>query len=82
MPNYQYECQSCRRQYVYFQGMSEDPLRSCPDCGGPLVRLLSGGGGVIYKGSGFYVNDYKKDKGASAACAGSCSGCPAAEKAS
>ncbi len=47
-------------QLSKYQNMSEDPLRTCPACGGELVRLLSGGGGVIYKGEGFYVNDYKK----------------------
>ena len=60
MPNYEYKCKSCSQQLTKYQNMSDEPLKVCPNCGGELVRLLSGGGGVIYKGEGFYVNDYKK----------------------
>lgn len=60
MPNYEYKCNDCEQHLTKFQNISEDPLTICPVCGGTLVRLLTGGGGVIYKGEGFYVNDYKK----------------------
>lgn len=60
MPNYEYECKTCGKHLTKHQNMSDAPLTLCPHCGGDLVRLLSGGGGVIYKGEGFYVNDYKK----------------------
>ncbi|MDZ7821352.1 MAG: FmdB family zinc ribbon protein [Candidatus Marinimicrobia bacterium] len=60
MPNYQYRCKACGREFLRFQSISDEPLTVCPECGGELLRLLSGGGGVIYKGAGFYVNDYKK----------------------
>jgi len=60
MPNYEYECKDCGKHLTKFQNMSDDPLTVCPLCGGTLIRLLTGGGGVIYKGEGFYVNDYKK----------------------
>jgi len=46
--------------------MSEDPLKKCPSCGRPsLKRLVGGGIGIIFKGSGFYVNDSKNGKGSS-----------------
>ncbi len=62
MPNYEYKCKNCNKQITHFQNISDDSLTICPFCGGELVRLLSGGGGVIYKGSGFYVNDYNTEK--------------------
>ena len=60
MPTYVYRCKQCGKESKHFQSITDEPLRLCPDCGGELLRLLSGGGGVIYKGAGFYVNDYKK----------------------
>jgi putative FmdB family regulatory protein len=60
MPNYEYKCKACKKHLTIYQNMSDEPLKVCPNCGSELVRLLSGGGGVIYKGEGFYVNDYKK----------------------
>ncbi|MCF7833513.1 MAG: zinc ribbon domain-containing protein [Candidatus Marinimicrobia bacterium] len=60
MLNYEYKCKNCGEHLTRYQNMTDEPLSICPSCGGKLVRLLSGGGGVIYKGTGFYVNDYKK----------------------
>lgn len=60
MPNYAYRCKKCGRESTHFQSITEEPLKVCPYCGGEMIRLLSGGAGVIYKGEGFYVNDYKK----------------------
>jgi putative FmdB family regulatory protein len=60
MPNYEYQCRDCGKNLTRFQSINDKPLSECPHCGGRLVRLLTGGGGVIYKGEGFYVNDYKK----------------------
>ena len=61
MPTYDYECRSCGYRFETFQSMSDDPLSTCPDCGKEqLRRLISGGTGIIFKGSGFYVNDSKK----------------------
>lgn len=61
MPTYDYECAACGHQQEIFQSMSEDPLTLCPECGKEsLKRLVGGGLGVIFKGSGFYVNDSKK----------------------
>ncbi len=64
MPNYEYKCKQCGKHLMRYQNMTDKPLEICPDCSGELVRLLSGGGGVIYKGEGFYVNDYKKKESA------------------
>jgi putative FmdB family regulatory protein len=60
MPTYQYRCPSCGHEFEEFQTMSEDPIEICPSCGKATQRLISGGAGLIFKGSGFYINDYKK----------------------
>ncbi|MDR2477221.1 MAG: zinc ribbon domain-containing protein [Treponema sp.] len=65
MPTYEYECKSCGHTFEAFQSMSDDPLKNCPECGEDIRRLIHGGTGVIFKGSGFYVTD--KSKGASTA---------------
>jgi putative FmdB family regulatory protein len=57
MPTYEYECKSCGHTFEAFQAMSDDPLDSCPKCGKSVRRLIRGGTGVIFKGSGFYVTD-------------------------
>ena len=61
MPTYDYECDSCSHSFEAFQSMSDDALSTCPACGTDSLRRLVGGGlGVIFRGSGFYVNDSKK----------------------
>ena len=61
MPTYDYKCENCGHLFEYFQSMTDEPLKSCPDCGkDELKRLIGGGMGIIFKGSGFYVNDAKK----------------------
>jgi putative FmdB family regulatory protein len=64
MPTYEYECKSCSHGFEVFQAMSDPPLKECPKCGKEVRRLIFGGAGVIFKGSGFYVTD--KGKGGSA----------------
>lgn len=59
MPTYEYKCAECEEMFEVFQKMSDEPLKTCPVCGGKLVRLISGGMGVIFKGNGFYTTDYK-----------------------
>lgn len=59
MPTYEYECKNCDKVFDMFQSMSEKPLKKCPDCGKKVTRLISGGAGVIFKGSGFYATDYR-----------------------
>ncbi|HPD25380.1 MAG TPA: zinc ribbon domain-containing protein [Candidatus Marinimicrobia bacterium] len=59
MPTYEYKCEKCGYEFEQFQKMSAEPLKVCPKCGQKSVtRKISGGAGLIFKGSGFYVNDY------------------------
>jgi putative FmdB family regulatory protein len=64
MPTYEYQCSQCGKTFDYFQAITDQPLRNCPDetCGGrgTVRRLIGGGAGLIFKGSGFYATDYKK----------------------
>ena len=60
MPTYEYKCQKCGHSFEAFQAITEDPLKKCPVCEGTVKRLISPGLGLIFKGSGFYVTDYKK----------------------
>jgi putative FmdB family regulatory protein len=64
MPTYEYVCAE-GHAFEKIQKMSERPLRKCPTCGARAERKVSGGSGLIFKGSGFYITDYGKDgKGA------------------
>jgi putative FmdB family regulatory protein len=67
MPTYGYECKSCGHTFDVFQSMSDEPIKVCPACGKEVRRLINGGSGIIFKGSGFYVTDKGKGKGAPAA---------------
>jgi len=93
MPTYEYECRDCSHSFEAFQAMSDEPLKTCPECGKEIRRLIFGGTGVIFKGSGFYVTDKNKGRGgpkaksktegtasadAATASGGSCGACPAA----
>jgi putative FmdB family regulatory protein len=60
MPTYEYECTKCGHTFERFQSISDNPLSQCPKCRGAVRRLISGGMGVIFKGSGFYTTDNKK----------------------
>ncbi len=60
MPNYKYKCAVCNYQFNKIQSIKSKPLTQCPKCNGKVKKIISGGTGVIFKGSGFYVNDYKK----------------------
>jgi len=64
MPTYEYECKSCGHNFEVFQSMSEEPLKTCVKCGKEVRRLILGGAGVIFKGSGFYVTDKAGSKAA------------------
>jgi putative FmdB family regulatory protein len=66
MPTYEYECRSCGYTFEKSQSMSEDPVKDCPECGKDVRRLIFGGSGVIFKGSGFYVNDSRGKKSSAA----------------
>ncbi len=56
MPTYEYACTSCGEHHDVVQSFHDDPLTTCPACGGPL-RKVFGSIGVVFKGSGFYKND-------------------------
>ena len=60
MPTYEYECTKCKYRFEEFQKITDKPLQRCPKCHSKLRRLISGGVGLIFKGSGFYATDYKK----------------------
>ena len=62
MPTYDYKCDSCKDIFEFFQNMSDKPLNKCPKCNNKVRRLVSGGSGLIFKGSGFYLTDYAKKK--------------------
>ena len=61
MPTYDYKCLACKRTFEISQRMTESPKRKCAKCGGKVQRLIGGGGGIIFKGSGFYATDYRSD---------------------
>lgn len=61
MPTYEYRCESCGHNFDAFQKMSDPVLDKCPKCGGKVKRLISSGAGFIFKGSGFYATDYRKN---------------------
>jgi putative FmdB family regulatory protein len=62
VPTYEYACEACDHQFEEFQSITAPPLKKCPVCGKPRLRRLIGtGGGVIFKGSGFYQTDYRSD---------------------
>ncbi len=62
MPTYEYQCTKCDHQFDYFQSMNDAPLKKCPKCKSKVERLISGGTGLIFKGSGFYINDYARSE--------------------
>ncbi|HAF07803.1 MAG: zinc ribbon domain-containing protein [bacterium] len=91
MPNYDYKCKKCGLVFNVFHKMSDTPKVRCPECNSLSEKILSYNSNIIFKGSGFYVNDYKNngnshshnkkenDKGKSNCsggnCSGSCSSC-------
>ncbi len=62
MPTYEYACENCGHEFEEFQSITARPLKKCPSCGKlKLKRLIGTGGGVIFKGSGFYQTDYRSE---------------------
>lgn len=62
MPTYEYKRED-GTIFEYWQGINDEPLEECPETGQKVKRIISGGGGVVYKGDGFYVTDYKQQGG-------------------
>src|ERR1700678_4159127 len=69
MPTYEYECAKCRKTFELVQSMKDDSLRTCPKTlcrqktwgKGPVKRKIGAGAGLIFKGSGFYITDYRSE---------------------
>lgn len=61
MPTYEYVCTSCNDKFELFQSIKDEPVKTCHKCGGEVKRLIGSGAGIIFKGSGFYVTDYKNN---------------------
>jgi len=79
MPTYEYRCLKCDHRFEAFQSMLDAVITVCPKCSGEVKRLIGSGGGIIFKGSGFFATDYrKKPSTEKTPCGseGSCSECP------
>jgi len=69
MPTYEYHCEKCKKDFELFQSMKDNPVATCPkeQCRqkkwgkGKVRRLLGTGAGLIFKGSGFYITDYRSE---------------------
>ena len=62
MPTYDYACDACRHEFEQFESINAEPQKKCPKCKkNKLRRLFGAGGGLIFKGSGFYQTDYRPD---------------------
>lgn len=78
MPTYDYACDACGHRFERYQSITDDPLNVCPECGKrKLNRLLGPGGGIIFKGAGFYQTDYRSESYKKAAEAEKSGGKPA-----
>jgi putative FmdB family regulatory protein len=71
MPTYEYRCPSCATDFEKFQKMSDPPEAACPECGAAAERRISGGAGLLFKGGGFYITDYRGEGYKKAAAADS-----------
>jgi len=70
MPNYDYKCKKCGHIFEVFQSMTAERIKECPECSGEVQRLIGAGAGLIFKGSGFYITDYKNKKTSATPAAG------------
>jgi putative FmdB family regulatory protein len=62
MPTYEYQCDACGHKFERFQSITAEPIKQCPQCKKNKVRRLIGtGAGLIFKGSGFYITDYRSE---------------------
>ncbi len=62
MPTYVYACDTCQVQFEKFQSFNDEPLRSCPTCQNTVRRVIQPAG-VVFKGTGWHINDYRAHKG-------------------
>lgn len=68
MPAYEYECAACNHHFERRQKMSDLPISVCPECGGSVKRLISGGAGTISKGNGHSMRDSRPACGSGDIC--------------
>lgn len=61
MPTYDYKCLNCNSSFEVFQKINDEPIKSCPECGGKVKKLIGAGLTPVFKGSGFYQTDYKSN---------------------
>ena len=62
MPTYDYHCDACEHEFELFQSIKDDAKKKCPKCGkSKLRRLIGPGAAIVFKGSGFYITDYRSD---------------------
>jgi putative FmdB family regulatory protein len=59
MPTYDYRCTQCGHVFELFHSIKDDTVKHCPQCDAPAERVPSGGAGLLFKGSGFYITDYR-----------------------
>ena len=59
MPTYDYRCRKCGHQFELFHSIKDDTPKRCPKCKGRAQRVPSSGAGLLFKGSGFYITDYR-----------------------
>lgn len=63
MPTYTYKCKNCQIEFEKFQKINSESLKTCPSCNTEsLIRVIDGGAGLIFRGNGFYITDYKNSK--------------------
>ena len=77
MPTYEYECRNCNKVFDIFQKITDKPIEKCPKCHKKISRLIGGGSGIIFKGSGFYATDYRKSSTGSSSAKKKPGACPA-----
>ncbi|MDD2927446.1 MAG: zinc ribbon domain-containing protein [Candidatus Omnitrophica bacterium] len=76
MPTYEYECRNCNKVFDIFQKITDKPIEKCPKCHKKINRLIGGGSGIIFKGSGFYATDYRKSSSKNTPAKGKYGTCP------
>lgn len=62
MPTYIYVCSKCDYSFERFQKMTDKPVKRCPKCKSKVDRQITGGGGILFKGEGFYCTDYRSEQ--------------------
>lgn len=59
MPTYDYRCRKCKHRFELFHSIKDDAPKKCPKCGSRADRVPAGGAGILFKGTGFYITDYR-----------------------